>query len=105
MGDYPAGRWLGRTIRGGMCRLTRYYVSALCSGEVPAAACTCSLSRSSSRCPGDDQVDAVGHKPESDDQAPRDDDLVGVGVDPGPWRTTGTCCPRAAAISGASSAS
>src|SRR5690348_7896240 len=56
----------------------------LYSGEVPAAACTGNLSRPSSRRLGDDQVDAVGHEPETDNQAPRDDDLVGVGVDPGP---------------------
>ena len=33
---------------------------------------------------GDDQVDAVGDEPQADDQAPPDDHLVGVGVDPAP---------------------
>src|SRR5881409_317625 len=69
--------WLGDTVRGWMCRLTRYYVPAFCAGVVPAAACAGGLGRWSSRCLGDDEVDAVGHEPQSDDQAPRDDDLVG----------------------------
>ena len=33
---------------------------------------------------GDDQVDAVCDEPQPDDQAPRNDHLVGAGVDPGP---------------------
>jgi len=34
----------------------------------------------------DDQVDAVADEPESDEQAPDDDHLIGVVLDPGPLR-------------------
>jgi hypothetical protein len=33
---------------------------------------------------GNDQVDALGDEPEAENQASRDDRLVGMGVDPGP---------------------
>src|SRR5690348_6437388 len=71
--------WLVRCSRCRASSLCRYQPNALDEGKPDRRDRTIS----SSRCLGDDEVDAIGHEPESDDQAPRDDDLVGVGVDPG----------------------
>ena len=44
-----------------------------------AASVACQASRPS----GDDQVDAIGDKPESENKRAEDDGLVGVAADPG----------------------